>query len=165
MKSWWFQSPVVGRVGLRIGSSPVEGEGDAEGLALAGVGGHELAVEAVQAAGEALRVVGGEARAQDGKGRPLVVDRGKHLLGHGTKGSRRDIADALAVCVVRALEEEQSRRASVVALGDRAYLSRSHDLAEPRLLQHLYLVRDGPIGEPERVCELACRVRALSEED
>src|SRR4051812_21112906 len=113
MKSWWFQRPVVGRDGLRIGCSPVEGERDAEGLALAGVRGDELTVQPVEPAGEALRVLGGQARAQNGEGRPVVVDRGKHLLGHGTEGSRRDIADALAVCIVRALEEEQARGAAV----------------------------------------------------
>src|SRR3954453_10892468 len=145
MKSWWFRSPGVGRVRLRIGRSPVEGERDAERLALAGVGGHELAVEPVQAAGEARRVVGGEARAQDGKGRPRVVDRGKHLLGHGTEGSRRDIADALAVCIVRALEEEKSRGAAVVALRDRANLAGAHDLDQLRALEHLQVVADGSL--------------------
>src|SRR3954451_14716723 len=150
MKSWWFHSPVVGRDGLRIRRSPVEGERDAEGLALAGVGGDELAVEAVQAAGEALSFLGCEARAQYGKGRPLVVDRGKHLLGHGTEGSRRDIADALAVCIIRALEEEEARRAAVVALGDRANLARPHDLDQARLLEHLHVVRDGALRERER---------------
>ena len=111
------------------------------------------------------RVGGGEACSQDGKGRPVVVGRGKHLLGRGAEGSRRDIPDALAVCIVGALEEEEARRAAVVALGERAHLPCPHDADQPGLLEHLHVVADRSLRAGRASRRAPSSSRALAQQD
>src|SRR5579864_5185129 len=98
-KSALLQSAPVRR-GLRIRRSPEKRRDERVRLAVRVVRVHEVALELVEAAHEAARVGVVQSHTQDGEGRPVVFFERKHLLGCGPEGSRSDVPDVLAACIV-----------------------------------------------------------------
>ena len=88
----------------------------------------------------------------------------KHLLGGAAEGGGDEVPDVLAVRV-GALEEEQSCDAAVELLGHGAHLPRPDDVHESRLLEHLHVVPDGALRQPELLGELGRRERTVAQEE
>ena len=66
--------------------------------------------------------------------------------------------------LLRALDQEEARDATVEALRHRAYLPRPDDSDEPRLLQHLQVMADGALRKSELSRELGRRRGALAQQ-
>ena len=113
---------------------------------------------------EAGRILLRQARAADSGSALLVGARGGCLLGDVAQHHRRDRSGPQIRLAVDALELEETCDATVVLLGQRAYLPRAYDSDEAGLLEDLQVVADGALRHVHRSRELGGARRALAEE-
>ncbi len=93
------------------------------------------------------------------------VARGDELVGRVAEHQRRErpTAELLGHRLV-ALQDEETRDTSVVALGERAHLAGADHPNEPGLFQNLHVVPDSSLRRLERGGELRRRGRTLAQE-